>query len=115
MLHPPSTRQQPLQFGEGLRARRAHLRLSQGEVAARAGISVNYLSLLENDKRTPSFETLEALARALGSTVWYFVSEAEPVPEHLSPKARRLSTDLRDLIRRLQEALDHTRPTELKG
>jgi len=106
MIREPSVEREPLRFGEPLRARRKHLGLTQQQVAESAGLTVNYLSLLENNRRTPSFDTLEALAEALRSTIWYFVSEAEPVPEDLSPEARRLNRQLRDLIRQLQQARD---------
>jgi len=44
---------------------RSERKLTQGAVAAKAGLSVSYLSMLEHRQRTPSLETLEKLAKAL--------------------------------------------------
>jgi len=100
---------EPLQFGAALRARREALRLQQREVAARAGISSSLLSLLEQNKRQPSLGTLDALAEALGVTVWYLVAESQPISEHASERTRQLCADLRELSRKLQELLDRSR------
>jgi transcriptional regulator with XRE-family HTH domain len=40
--------------------------LSQGELAIKAGISVSYLSMLENSKRDPTVSTVKKVAQALG-------------------------------------------------
>jgi len=40
--------------------------LSQGELATKAGISVSYLSMLENSKRDPTVSTVKKVAQALG-------------------------------------------------
>ena len=61
-------------FGEWLRKRRQEARLSQDELAARAGISKSYISTLERHAPhpktgappQPTFETVDALAQALG-------------------------------------------------
>jgi transcriptional regulator with XRE-family HTH domain len=39
--------------------------MSQGDLAERAGLSVSYLSLIEQGKRTPNLEILEYIADAL--------------------------------------------------
>ena len=40
--------------------------LTQEQLAARAGISVSYVSMLQRGQRSPPLETLEQLAKALG-------------------------------------------------
>lgn len=52
-------------LGRNLRAIRIDKRLTQGEVAEKARVSVAYISLLENAQRSPPLETIEALAQAL--------------------------------------------------
>jgi transcriptional regulator with XRE-family HTH domain len=42
---------------------------TQEELAEHAGISVDFLSLIERGRNSPSFENLEALADALGTSV----------------------------------------------
>jgi transcriptional regulator with XRE-family HTH domain len=54
-----------IKFGKRVKA----LRLSQGmiqeELAGAIGISVDFLSLIERGKNSPSFENIEKIARAL--------------------------------------------------
>lgn len=52
-------------FGERLRRLRKEAGLTQEELAARAGISVDFLSLVERGINAPSFENVEKLANAL--------------------------------------------------
>lgn len=40
--------------------------LSQADLATNAGISVSYLSMLENTKRDPTVSTVQKIANALG-------------------------------------------------
>ena len=49
-----------------LRTRRHGGKLTQGEIARKAGLSVSFLSMVERGERTASLETLDALAFALG-------------------------------------------------
>lgn len=52
-------------FGDHLRSLRNKARLSQEEVADRAGIHVTYLSGVERGLRNPSIRNVNKLARAL--------------------------------------------------
>lgn len=54
-----------VQLGRRVRQLREALRLTQEELARRSGISVSFASLLERGERSPSYETLLAVARAL--------------------------------------------------
>jgi transcriptional regulator with XRE-family HTH domain len=53
-------------FGERLRRLRRGAGLTQEQLAAKADISVDFLSLVERGINAPSFSNLEKLARALG-------------------------------------------------
>ena len=66
-----------------LRALRSQQRLSQAEVAARAKLSVSYISMLERGERTPPLDTLETLARVLKVSPGYLLQQNE------TPRARR--------------------------
>lgn len=52
-------------LGERVRSRRLQLRMTQVELARRAGINQGYLSEIERDSRRPSRQTVSALAVAL--------------------------------------------------
>ena len=53
------------QFGKRIRALRRHAGLTQEQLAEVAGISVDFLSLVERGICAPSFDNLEKLTRAL--------------------------------------------------
>lgn len=56
-------------FGERVRSLRLSRNLSQEALSERAGISVDFLSLIERGRNSPSFEKLQSLADALDSPV----------------------------------------------
>lgn len=56
-------------FGNRVRLLRNERGLTQEQLAERAGISVDFLSLIERGKNSPSFENLDELADALNVTV----------------------------------------------
>ena len=50
--------------------------------AVSIGISVNYLSLIENDKRVPSLEVLMAIAQFLVVPLSYIIKKAEDLEDN---------------------------------
>jgi transcriptional regulator with XRE-family HTH domain len=56
-------------FGKRVRLLRSELGLTQEQLVERAGISVDFLSLIERGKNSPSFDSLSELAEALEVTV----------------------------------------------
>ena len=54
-------------FGMAIRRHRELLRLSQEELALRAGIDRTYISGVERGVRNPTLEVMQRIARALGS------------------------------------------------
>lgn len=63
--------------GNKLRLIREERGFSQRELAQRAGISTNAISLIERDENSPSVSTLQNLATALNIKMSYFFDEAE--------------------------------------
>ena len=53
------------QFGTRLRVLRSQKQMTQEELAAAAQISVDFLSLIERGRSSPSFANLEKLAQAI--------------------------------------------------
>jgi transcriptional regulator with XRE-family HTH domain len=68
-------------FGLRVRSLRSELGLTQEQLAERAGISVDFLSLIERGKNSPSFDNLDELADALSVTVSHLFSFTEDSPE----------------------------------
>ena len=64
--------------GIKLRAVREERGLSQRELAKRAGISTNAVSLIERDENSPSVSTLQNLAAALNVKMSYFFDDHAP-------------------------------------
>jgi DNA-binding XRE family transcriptional regulator len=58
-----------VQFGLRLRALRQNAGLTQEEFAEKSAISVDFLSLIERGRNSPSFDNLESLSRALNLSV----------------------------------------------
>lgn len=65
-------------LGAKLRFIRDERGLSQRDLAQKAGISTNAVSLIERDENSPSVATLQALATALAVKMSYFFDDDEP-------------------------------------
>jgi transcriptional regulator with XRE-family HTH domain len=72
-------------LGDRIRARRKELRLSQGELAERAGMTASFISQVERDVTSPSIDSLYKISQALDVPVFYFLLE----PEATSPVVRQ--------------------------
>lgn len=72
---------QPIQgentVGQRLRDLRQQKDLSIRALAARSGLAINTLSMIENEKTSPSVSTLQILARALDVPITAFFEEAQ--------------------------------------
>ncbi len=70
-------RTRPL-VGGPIRRRRHERGLTLAQVAEASGLNVGYLSQVENDKASPSLETLAALAGALDVPIaWFFLDTSD--------------------------------------
>lgn len=65
-------------LGNKIRNVRTERGLSQRELAARAGLSANAISLIERDENSPSVATLQSLAAALNIKISYFFEDEQP-------------------------------------
>ena len=75
--HPPRRRPQ---VGGQVRRRRRDRGLTLSQVSEATGLNVGYLSQVENDKASPSLETLAALADALDVPIAWFLLEQSVAP-----------------------------------
>ena len=66
-------------FGAWVRELRHRRKLTQGEVAARVGITVTYLSQIETGQRNPTLAVVVRLARALDVKPGALVSRLDDV------------------------------------
>ena len=88
-------RRRPL-VGDRIRRRRRDRGLTLAQVAQASGLNVGYLSQLENDKASPSLETLAALADALDVPIAWFLLDQSLAPRVVRATdrpRRRMSRD----------------------
>jgi transcriptional regulator with XRE-family HTH domain len=71
-------KEQPLRVGAAVRRRRRTLELTLAAVAERSGLSVPFLSQIENDRARPSQRSLEKVADALRTTAVELLAAADP-------------------------------------
>ncbi|GEC04495.1 hypothetical protein SSP24_21500 [Streptomyces spinoverrucosus] len=71
-------KEQPLRVGAAVRRRRRALELTLAVVAERSGLSVPFLSQVENDRARPSQTSLEKVADALRTTAVELLAAADP-------------------------------------
>ena len=74
-----SPRRRPL-VGAQIRRRRRDRHLTLAQVAQATGLNLGYLSQVENDKASPSLETLAALAAALDVPIAWFLLDQSVAP-----------------------------------
>lgn len=69
-----------MHLGNAIKVCRAHRGLTQARLANQAGISLSYLSLLENGKRDATISTLESIAQGLRiplNLLFFLASDSE--------------------------------------
>lgn len=67
-----------MDIGRKIKESRIRLDLTQEELADRCEVTKSYISQLENDKMSPSIDTLEYLLEALGTNLSDFFHEEAP-------------------------------------
>ncbi len=85
----------------GLRVKeiRREQKLSQGELADRAGINRTYLSMIENGRTSPTVKVIQGLADGLGVKINLLISGAEERHFELdTPDEFELYPGLRDFL-----------------
>lgn len=84
-----AARRRPL-VGAQIRRRRRERNLTLSGVAELTGLNIGYLSQVENDKASPSLETLAALADALDVPIAWFLLDTSVAPRVVRASERPL-------------------------
>jgi transcriptional regulator with XRE-family HTH domain len=87
MTTTPPPRRRPL-VGSRIRRRRTERGLTLASVSGQTGLNIGYLSQLENDKASPSLETLAALAQALDVPIAWFLLDTSVPPRVVRARDR---------------------------
>jgi transcriptional regulator with XRE-family HTH domain len=78
-----------MKFGERVRELRKQQRMSQQELAARAGIDFTYLSKIENSRMwTPSEKVIHRVAKGLGADADELIVLADKLPSDLAQQLK---------------------------
>lgn len=77
--------------GRRIRQRRQELGLTLRELAGRVGKTAGYLSRVETDHATPTFDALKDIAKALGVPLLYFVDAQTSGPLMRANERPRIS------------------------
>jgi transcriptional regulator with XRE-family HTH domain len=83
----PTPRPRPL-VGARIRRRRTELGQTLASVGGQTGLNIGYLSQLENDKASPSLETLASLAVALDVPIAWFLLDTSVPPRIVRARDR---------------------------
>ena len=75
-------------LGVQLRKARLAAGLTQEQLAVRAGISREYVSLLEHDRKSPTLDMLFRLCRAMGVGAANIIGRVERAGERRTPNRR---------------------------
>ena len=84
-------RRRPL-VGAQIRRLRIERGLTLAQVGELADLNVGYLSQVENDKASPSLETLAAIADVFGVPITWLLVDAAPTPRIVRRHERRAQT-----------------------
>lgn len=101
-------------FKERLRGERERLKLSQAQLADRAGLQASAISHFETGARRPSFRSLRKLAAALGATTDYLLgrtedrAESSDAADAVARHIRMLSAEDVELTKQFVERLART-------
>jgi transcriptional regulator with XRE-family HTH domain len=98
MLFPHTKRQWKMELGKALTAIRIERKLTLSAVAQRSGISISYLSEIENDKKTPDIKVLERICDSLSVPLPILIFKAVNEKDISDPDKSRLVREIKPLF-----------------
>lgn len=91
-----------MKIGQTIKILRIGLQIKQRDFADKLGVSSNYISLLENNKKEPSLALLRKLAKTLGVPIGFLFINEDPVPR-IGKEAADIYGQLKKLIFQVQK------------
>jgi transcriptional regulator with XRE-family HTH domain len=76
-------------FGNRLRELRNNADLTQTQLAERAGIARSFVAKMEAGQHIPSWDTVQAIAKALGVNCMAFQDDGQVEPKKPKPKKKK--------------------------
>ncbi|WP_445525110.1 helix-turn-helix domain-containing protein [Streptomyces cyslabdanicus] len=108
-------KERPLRVGAAVRRRRRTLGLTLAVVADRSGLSVPFLSQIENDRARPSQNSLEKVADALRTTAVELLAAADPACSVDVVRAEATELEPEPLVRSLVRGHHQLHASEFTG
>lgn len=96
-----------MNLGRAIKLVRTQRNMSQADLAARAGVSVSYVSMLERGKRDPNLSSIEKIAGALEipvSILMFLATESDEISSISPELVEKLSVTALRLIQASRNA-----------
>lgn len=90
-------------IGHVLKILRTAAGLRQKELAVKAGIKANYLSMIESGKREPSLSLLRILAKVLNVPVSYIFWEHKGLPSLKDARENEIMREIKRLLLEVEQ------------
>jgi transcriptional regulator with XRE-family HTH domain len=94
-----------MSLGKSIKKYRNNAGLKQKELASLLNVSVNYMSLVENDKREPSLSFIKNLASELQIPVGFLFFDADHSTEDMPKEASLAFHRIRELMYQIEELM----------
>ena len=91
-----------MSVGKTIKLLRVSSGLKQKELAPKVGVTPNYLSLVENNKREPSMSFLRALSKELNLPMGLFLWDTSKTVSAFNNEQKKLYEEIKDLIFKFQ-------------
>jgi XRE family transcriptional regulator, regulator of sulfur utilization len=102
----PQNFQSPsMSLGKSIRKYRNNAGLKQKELASLLNVSVNYMSLVENDKREPSLSFIKNLASELQIPVGFLFLDVDHPTENMPKEASLAFYKIKELMYQIEELM----------
>ena len=104
-----------MSLGQRIKQRREALKLTQEQLAKASGLTSQYVSIIEQDKRSPALSALTKLANELGVSIDYLATGKEGTTLDLIPAIKAdktLDLEVRKSLINLVRALRQKTETQ---
>lgn len=98
-----------MEIGDKLRKIRKENKLTLKELSIKTGVSISFISDIENKRRNPSIDTLKILAKALGVSVSIFWDD-----NSIHEEIETIDDDVKILVKKIKKMSKENRKKALK-
>lgn len=92
-----------LTIGQLIKIGRINNKLSQGDVASKLGVTSNYISLVENNKKNPSINFLRGVAKLFNIPLILLIWGKMDLPKGKTDIEKKISFQLEKMIEDAQQ------------